>query len=146
MTITKESFVDLQEKYEKVMKLMEDSKSDPENEPFLSKYSARQILIGMKANIENLIRTQSSEGQENLKLLAMLGAVYLYLGMVAIDTEEISTGKKHLEKCKEVVEKYQTKPEMILISLNMYNQFGILWSLREPDKSKFSSINRKSCI
>lgn len=66
MTITKESFVDLQEKYNKVIKLIEeDSKLDPENEPYLSKYSGRQILIGMKANIENLIRTQTTE---NVKL------------------------------------------------------------------------------
>lgn len=69
MTITKEAFVDLQEKYNKVMKLLEeDSKLDPETEPFLSKYSARQILIGMKANIENLIRNQSVDGQDNIKL------------------------------------------------------------------------------
>lgn len=66
----------------------------------------------------------------------MLGAVYLYLGMVSIDTQEISTGEKHLEKCKETIEKHQEKPEIILITLNMYNQFGILWSQREPEKSK----------
>ncbi|XP_018571716.1 KIF1-binding protein homolog [Anoplophora glabripennis] len=137
MTITKEAFVDLQEKYTKVMKLLEeDSKLDPETEPFLSKYSARQILIGMKANIENLIRNQSTDGQDNVKITAMLGVIYLYLGMVAIDTEEISTGERHLEKCKETIEKHQEKPEMILLTLNMYNQFGILWSQREPEKSK----------
>lgn len=67
---------------------------------------------------------------------AMLGAVYLYLGMVSIDTEEISTGEKHFEKCREVIEKYETKPEFIMITLNMYNQFGILWSQREPETSK----------
>lgn len=62
MTITKESFVDLQEKYNKVIKLIEeDSKLDPETEPYSSKYSGRQILIGMKASIENLIRTQTKE-------------------------------------------------------------------------------------
>ncbi|KAJ8919512.1 hypothetical protein NQ315_002133 [Exocentrus adspersus] len=137
MTITKEAFVDLQEKYNKVIKLLEeDSKLDPETEPYLSKYLARQILIGMKANIENLIRTEAADGQDNIKLTAMLGAVYLYLGMVSIDTEEISTGEKHLEKCKETIEKHQEKPEVILITLNMYNQFGILWSQREPGKSK----------
>lgn len=65
MTITKEAFVDLQEKYAKVIKLIEeDSKFDPENEPYLSKYSARQILIGMKANIENLLRNQNDEDQQ----------------------------------------------------------------------------------
>lgn len=66
----------------------------------------------------------------------MLGAVYLYLGIVSIDTEEISTGEKHLEKCKEIIEKYETKPEFIMITLNMYNQFGILWFQKEPKTSK----------
>nr|XP_023018291.1 KIF1-binding protein homolog [Leptinotarsa decemlineata] len=137
MTIKKEVFVDLQEKYEKVIKLLEeDSKLDPETEPYLSKYSARQILIGMKANIENLRRNQSTETMCELKLTAMLGAVYLYLGMVSIDTEELSTGEKHLEKCKEVIEQYEMEPELILVAMNMYNQFGILWSQREPEKSK----------
>ncbi|XP_050300001.1 KIF-binding protein [Anthonomus grandis grandis] len=135
MTINKEAFSDLEEKYQKVIKLLlEDSKSDPENEPYLSKYSARQILIGMKANIENLLRNQ--EGSENVKLIAMYGAVHMYLGMVAIDTEEISNGEKHLEKCLEIIEKYESLPEMVLVAMNMYNQFGILYSQRDPGKAK----------
>lgn len=73
MTITKESFVDLQEKYDKVVKLIkEDSKLDPETEPFLSKYSAKQILIGMKANIENLLRSQVSESFKLTGKLSLL--------------------------------------------------------------------------
>lgn len=76
MTITKEAFVDLQEKYNKVIKLLEeDSKLDPETEPFLSKYSARQILIGMKANIENLMRNQSTDGQDNIKITGKVKAL-----------------------------------------------------------------------
>lgn len=66
----------------------------------------------------------------------MLGAVYLYLGMVSIDTEEVSTGEKHLEKCKEIIEKYEIRSEFIMITLNMYNQFGIILSEREPETSK----------
>lgn len=76
MTITKESFVDLQEKYNKFIKLVEeDSKLDPETEPYLSKYSGRQILIGMKASIENLLRTQPLE---NLKLTGKCLLICLY--------------------------------------------------------------------
>lgn len=65
----------------------------------------------------------------------MFAATYLYLGMVAFETEEISTGKKHLEKCKEVIGNYQLDPEMILIAMNMYNEFGII-SQNEPEESK----------
>lgn len=69
MTIIKESFGDLQEKYQKVQKLLEEeSKHDPETEPFLSKYSARQILNGMHLNIENLIQSESSESKDFIKL------------------------------------------------------------------------------
>ncbi|VEN39861.1 unnamed protein product [Callosobruchus maculatus] len=140
MTIAKETFSDLQEKYAKVKKLLdEDSKLDPQDEPYLSKYSARQILIGMKASVENLLRQYAStedSDEHYIKLTAMLGVIYLYLGTIAIDTEEISTGEKHLEKCKEIISKYETKPEVLLITLNMYNHFGIIWSQREPDVSK----------
>lgn len=66
----------------------------------------------------------------------MLAAVYLYLAIVSIDTEEISTGEKHLEKCKEIIDKFETKPDFIMITLNMYNQYGILWSQREPETSR----------
>ncbi|XP_030753538.1 KIF1-binding protein [Sitophilus oryzae] len=138
MIINKETFVDLQEKYEKVIKLLsEGPKSDPENEPYLSKYSARQILVGMKANLENLLRSRESEATaESIHLTAMQATVYYYLGLVAIETDETSTGEKHLEKCKEIIEKHENTPEGILVSLMTYNQFGILWSLRDLDKSK----------
>lgn len=73
MTITKEAYVDLQEKYEKVKKLIEeDSKLDPVTEPYLSKYNARQFLIGMKANLENLLRSQIPDSKEYLKLTGIL--------------------------------------------------------------------------
>ncbi|XP_057656397.1 KIF-binding protein-like [Diorhabda carinulata] len=137
MTITKETYVDLQEKYDKVIKLLEeDSKLDPESEPFLSKYSARQILIGMRANLENLLRTHTTEDPLHKKLTAMLGTIHLYLGMIAIETEETSNGRKHLEKCKEVIESYHVEPEFILVTLNMYNNFGILSYQNEPEESK----------
>lgn len=72
--ITKEAYGDLQEKYAKVKKLIEeDSKLDPENDPYLSKYSARQLLIGMKANIENLQRSLERDTPEYLQLKGASG-------------------------------------------------------------------------
>jgi hypothetical protein len=136
MTITKEVFVDLHEKYNKVVKLLDESKFDPDNEPYTSKYAAKQILIGMKASLENLLRNQSLENAERIKLIAMLGTVYFHLGMVSIDTEELSNGENFLQKCEDVIQDYIDSPVMIMVTLNMYNQFGILWSQRDPEKSK----------
>lgn len=64
--ITKEVYVDLQEKYGKVMKLIKEV--DPESTPFVSKYTAKQELITMKAIIEELLRKQSKDTPEYLKL------------------------------------------------------------------------------
>lgn len=69
MTVTKEVFVDLQEKYNKVVKLIkEDSKLDPETDPYLSKYAARQILITMKASLKHLLDNLDQEPQVTEKL------------------------------------------------------------------------------
>lgn len=61
MTVTKEIFGDLDEKFNKVLKLLEDSKFDPEDEPFKSKYVARETLLSMKASIENLLKNETSD-------------------------------------------------------------------------------------
>lgn len=66
----------------------------------------------------------------------MLGTTLLYLSRISIETEELSVGEKHLKKCEEVINKYELEPEMILVTLNMLNEFGLFWSEREPDKSK----------
>ncbi|XP_018331742.1 protein KBP homolog [Agrilus planipennis] len=137
MTIFRESFIDIQNKYNKVKKLIEeDCKTDPENEPYLSKYTARELLLTMKANIDNLLRNCIVGTKEHLRLTGMLAATYLYMGMIAVDTEELSAGEKSLIQCQEIVDKYEAEPEIILVSLNMLNQFGILWSQRDPKKSK----------
>ncbi|KAK4887585.1 hypothetical protein RN001_003856 [Aquatica leii] len=137
MTITKESYVDLQEKYEKVKKLIEeDSKLDPANEPYISKYNAKQLLIGMKANIENLLRSQAPDTKEYIKLTAMLGTTLLYLGRISIETEELSAGEKHLKKCLDTITPYEMEPDVILVVLNLLNEFGCFWSEREPENSK----------
>lgn len=68
MTVTKEAYVDLQEKYGKVMKLIKEV--DPEATPYVSKYLAKQELISMKAGIEDLLRKNTDDkSKEHTKLV-----------------------------------------------------------------------------
>ncbi|XP_044749225.1 KIF-binding protein [Coccinella septempunctata] len=140
MTITsdtKESLNDLKEKYHKVVKLIKDeSKNDPPNEPFLSKYAAKEILLSMKASIESLLKNQELDNSERKKLLAMLGTVHIFLGTIYIEIEDSLTAEKHLSKCLEVINDFKEEHEYISITLNAYNQFGILWFKNEPEKGK----------
>lgn len=141
MGVSKETLVDLQEKYEKVKKLIEeDSKIDPENEPYISKYAARQLLISMKANLEKLL----DQTPDNEKFLAMLGVTWFYLGLISVDTEELSTGEMQLNKAVTLVEDHCMKPEFVLIMLNALNQLGILWSHRDDVSKSKEYLERSS--
>lgn len=62
----KEVYVDLQEKYGKVLKLVKEV--DAESTPYMSKYLAKQELTTMKASIEELLRKQVRDSKEFIKL------------------------------------------------------------------------------
>jgi tetratricopeptide (TPR) repeat protein len=128
-----EVLVDLQEKYDKVRKLLdEDSKRDPASEPYKSKYAASVILTDMKSILVKLL-----EDSNCLKFRAMLGVVSLNLGLISVDTEELSTGEEQLMNCVDNLRDDSLKPEVILILMTALNQLGVLWSERaDPQKSK----------
>lgn len=132
--IQQDLLLNLQEKYEKARKLLdEESKTDPPTEPYRSKYKAQGILNEMKSTIINHL--DSNEG--SIRLRAMLGAVWLNLGISSIDTEELSTGEEQLTKCIEVLDNYAMYPECIIVIINALNQLGILWSHRDkPEQSQ----------
>ncbi|KAL3266217.1 hypothetical protein HHI36_010399 [Cryptolaemus montrouzieri] len=140
MTITidlKESINDLREKYSKVVKLIkEDSKNDPANDPLLSKYAARLILIPMKSTIENLLRNQTPFSPEHKRLSGMLSVVNTFLGTICIETGEFSLGQENLEKSLEVIEEFKEESQCASIRMSAFNQLGILWFQKDAEKAK----------
>lgn len=66
----------------------------------------------------------------------MQATVQFQLATIAIDTEELSIGETHLNNCLSLIENYEYQPEIALITSSVYNLNGILWSKREPEKSK----------
>lgn len=131
MGIEKEITVGLKENYSKVRKLLdEDCKHDPDEEPYSSKYAARDILYTMRNTISGLME---SEGDPDRKLeyTAMLSSVLLNIGIIAIDTEELAEGEKYLIQCLETLKDSDRSPKIVIIALTSLNQLGILWSHRE---------------
>ncbi|XP_067009933.1 KIF-binding protein [Anabrus simplex] len=134
-SVNKEVLIDLQEKYEKVRKLLEeDSKRDPETEPYRSKYAASKILTAMKTKLVKILDDNGSDSSDYLRLKAMLGVVWLNLGTVSVDTEELSTGEEQLSNCVESLSDHFIEPECIIVVLSALNQLGILWSQRDQPK------------
>lgn len=61
--------------------------------------------------------------------------IQLSLGRIGIDTEELSTGELHLNKCFDLIKPFEQNCSFASIFLSLHNQLGILWSKRDPEKS-----------
>ncbi|KAG7306104.1 hypothetical protein JYU34_008688 [Plutella xylostella] len=140
---TKETMNDFKENYAKVRKLLdEESKHDPENEPYLSKYKAKEILRNMRDSIS---KVKSSETTiDSIKLDAMLGAVLLNMGIIDMETEELTASEKVLVEAEALLSDHASKPEVVITLLSVYNNLGILWSNREePHKAQTYLVKAK---
>lgn len=135
--VSEDIFIDLRERGEKVQKLLEEeSKFDPDTEPYKSKYAAQKILCDMKSCLTNLKDSIRSSDPQFLRVEAMHGAVLLLLGSVALDTEELATGEEHLMNCLNNLEDKTMSPNTVLVVLKALNQLGLLWSQRaDAEKS-----------
>lgn len=80
MIISKEALVDLQEKYEKYKKILETgNKLDTETDQFLSAHAARNVLLCINANLENLLRPHREETLERTKLIGRSNVIFVSL-------------------------------------------------------------------
>lgn len=139
----KEIINDFKENYGKVRKLLdEDSKNDPETEPYLSKYKAKEILSNMRDALKKIMGTETS--LDKIKLEAMLGAVLLNIGIIDMETEDYPSSEKALTEAEELLTENSAKPEIVTTLINVYNNLGILWSNRdEAEKAKTFLLKAK---
>lgn len=136
--VTQDTLLEMKEKCEKVQNLLEEeSKRDPETEPYKSKYAAREILSSMKSGLANIKDSISSSDPQFEQIEAMYGAVLLLLGTVALETEELATGEEHLMNCLEMLETKAIHSKNILIVLKALNQLGLLWSQRSDNEKSY---------
>ncbi|KOB65759.1 Uncharacterized protein OBRU01_22257 [Operophtera brumata] len=106
--------------YVKVRKLIdEDSKNDPANDPHLSKYKAKEILCAMKVNL--LKHTASEKLFKGNRLEAMLGAVLLNIGIIDIDTDDLTSSDSVLSEAVTILAPYSSKPEIVITLIEVYN-------------------------
>ncbi|CAH0386641.1 unnamed protein product [Bemisia tabaci] len=127
---------DLQSKYEQVETLLKNSASDPPTEPHKSKYAAEVILKETKSLLQDAKNEQIDDYE------TILGYVYLQLGLIAIDTDELSKGEESLKDCLNLVEKNASSPKNILIVINALNNLGILWSQRSDPNKSFEYLSK----
>ncbi len=132
-----------------------ESRKDPENDPFRSKYKARELLREIYCSLKSF---EAGEGEEDggaesgdqrpteppvdgqredgfgqgfggdspARLrAAKLGAVEYYLGVNHIDTEELSAGQEHLMNCMKLLEKCGVSSE----NVSLFIHVRVAWTL-----------------
>ncbi|KAM6977450.1 KIF-binding protein [Aplochiton taeniatus] len=135
-----------------------ESMKDPENDPFRSKYKARELLREIYCSLKNFDvgetenestasdgdQGQSIDGEKEREFgrghsgdspaglrAAKLGTIEYYLGVNHIETEELSAGEEHLMNCMKLLEKCSVSPENVSLFMQVRNQLGILWAGRD---------------
>nr|XP_055026600.1 KIF-binding protein [Misgurnus anguillicaudatus] len=135
-----------------------ESKKDPENNPFRSKYKARDLLkeihcslkkidIGEEGEVDNEADCKSGQmvdgelendagkacaGNSPAGMsAARLAVIEYYLGVNHIETEELSAGEQHLMTCMKLVDKCTITQENVSLFIQARNQLGILWAGRD---------------
>ncbi|XP_076141517.1 KIF-binding protein [Alosa pseudoharengus] len=135
-----------------------ESRKDPENDPFRSKYKARDLLkeiltvlksfdTGETEDDDNDAECQTEEpvdggkgeacgrrcpGDSNAGIrAAKLGVIEYYLGVNHVETEELSAGEEHLMKCMKLLDRCTITQENVSLCIQARNQLGILWAGRD---------------
>ncbi|KFM63712.1 KIF1-binding protein-like protein, partial [Stegodyphus mimosarum] len=110
------------ERYSFVKSLLKRSVNDPESEPYKSKYEAKDILLKLVSDIEKW------KSRDNLLIIHCL---FRYkLGVISLETEELSAGCEYLTSSWEDIQNFARKPECCVLALSILNQLGILWCER----------------
>ncbi|KAM9860706.1 KIF-binding protein [Aulostomus maculatus] len=136
-----------------------ESRNDPENDPFRSKYKARDLLREIYCSLKSF---EAGDGEEESVgeagdqraaepvdgqredlfgqglngdspaglRAAKLAAVDYYLGVNHVDTEELSAGQEHLMNCMKMLERYRVSSQNVSLFIHVRNQLGILWAGR----------------
>uniref|UniRef100_A0A671Y6G3 KIF-binding protein n=1 Tax=Sparus aurata TaxID=8175 RepID=A0A671Y6G3_SPAAU len=142
-----------------------ESRKDPDNDPFRSKYKARELLREIYCSLKNFEAGDGEEdsggesGDQRPKeppvdgqredvfgqgfsgdspaglRAAKLGAVEYYLGVNHVDTEELSAGQEHLMNCMKLLERCRVSSENVSLFIHVRNQLGILWAGRDETET-----------
>ncbi|KAL4640878.1 KIF1-binding protein [Arapaima gigas] len=130
-----------------------ESKRDPENDPFRSKYKARETLKEIYSIIKSFDSEENDSEDNEAEQLGVdgepgyrnahpgdspaglratrLGVTEYFLGVNHVETEELSAGEEHLMNCMKLLDKCLVSRENVSVFIQARNQLGILWAGRD---------------
>lgn len=120
----------------------EDSMSDPPEEPYRSLYAARELLVGVKAALDSC-----PPELKDLEDFTMLCAcVQLQLGLNYVNTEEVGLGEEAFTACLHLLEGVVSKVKTASLSVQAYNQMGVLWGNRSEQQKALEFLLKSKAV
>ncbi|XP_054717354.1 KIF-binding protein-like [Uloborus diversus] len=110
--------------YNSCKNLLETSKNDPQNEPYKSKYKAKDTFMNL------LSQMNQWKSSDNLFIIAIRALFKYYIGVIDLETEELTSACDSLTSCWEELQDVSGKPEICTLAVSVLNQLSILWSSR----------------
>ncbi|CAG5127387.1 unnamed protein product [Candidula unifasciata] len=108
----------------------QESKNDPEDEPYRSKYKARELYKEISSRIKDKLTGISNVDSEEFKTLLILSVgVDQIIGVNFMDTEELAEGEDYLMSCLKRIEENKLS-QAVTLHISVLNHLGILWSQR----------------
>jgi len=120
-----------------------ESKNDPDNEPFKSKYAAREIWTDLLSAIGE---DKCTDNPSNNKWIVLSANLQFKLGVNYIECEELSTGEEHLDKCKKQLEPLQMSKEACSLYIDSLVQLGCLWCQRRQFQSALDYLKQAESL
>ena len=105
--------------------------TDPESEPYKSKYECRKIL----EEIISLVQLHNKRYGESIDHSnAVEASLYCLLGCIDVEVQELAEGEKDLLASLKLLENVKRKEFSVLTAVKAYNQLGVLWCIREDQE------------
>lgn len=135
MGVLKEQLSSLKEQYDSAMKLVEeDSKFDPETEPYRSHYAAKDIFLRIVDTLKSLLEGMPETDALYVVYKSLLTFVYKDLGKLHIFVEERTPGKKFFEDALAVIEPLDLSPETVIPRIMALNELALTYCGDAGDK------------
>ena len=128
--------------FAQVLKLTDENKTDPSNEPYRSLYSAREFLSSVKAKMDSC--PEDLKSTEDCKILQ--SAVQLHLGLNYFNTDELGRADPAFESSLRLLDGISDKVKTASVSVQAYNHLGVLWGNRGQQQKALEYLLKSKAV
>ncbi|GFR62217.1 KIF1-binding protein homolog [Elysia marginata] len=137
---------EITETYSKAKFLTEvEAKNDPEDEPYRSKYKARELYkeLSLKLKDKQGCAEISEPDKQTISYLVLV--LDQLLGLNYIECEELSEGEDYLNSCLKTIEENE-QINAISLHITTLNHLGILWSERRDYEKALQYLQKSEAL